>query len=250
MYENKSFFATFIHAETDYIVRRQMWEELTALTLSRDSPWFITGDFNDILTNQEKEGGRVRAEGSFVDFRTFISECDLYDLPHTGDFLSWRGVWIEGVVRCRLDRAVANSHWFDIFHSGSVEYLNYEGSDHRPILTCFDLTRKKGKGLFRFDRRLRENPEVKALVQQIWKKAGKRSVQTKIGMVRSALVQWTKEQQRNSKLLINKWKEELEKAMTSTSNDDSLLNRINSDLKAAYLAEAANSDSDRHVTAL
>jgi len=145
MYENKSFFATFIHADTDYIVRRQMWEELTALTLSRDSPWFITGDFNDILTNQEKEGGRVRAEGSFVDFRTFMSECDLYDLPHTRDFLSWRGVWTEGVVRCRLDRAVANSHWFDIFHSGSVEYLNYEGSDHRPILTCFDLTRKKRK---------------------------------------------------------------------------------------------------------
>ncbi|KAF8085396.1 hypothetical protein N665_0668s0027, partial [Sinapis alba] len=236
-YENKRFFATFIHADTNYVVRRQLWNELTALTLSRDAPWFVTGDFNDILNNQEKEGGRSRAEGSFVDFRSFMSECDLYDLPHTGDFLSWRGVWTEGVVRCRLDRAIANSHWFDIFHSGSVEYLKYEGSDHKPILTCFDLTRKKRKGLFRFDRRLKDNPEIQTLVDQTWKEAGTKSVQDKIALVRTAIIRWSKDQQRNSKVLIKKWKDELEQAMTKTSNDEALLNRINSDLKAAYLAE-------------
>lgn len=164
-----------------------------------------------------------------MDFRSFISENDLFDLPHTGDFLSWRGVRANDVVRCRLDRSVANSQWFDVFYSGCVEYLNYEGSDHKPILTCFDLTKKKGKGLFRFDRRLRDNPEIKALVDQTWRRAGRSSVQTK--------VRWNKDQQRNSKILINKWKDELECAMTSTSNDEALLTRINADLKAAYLAE-------------
>ena len=54
MYENKRFFATFIYADTDYLVRRQLWNELTTLALSRDSPWFLSGDFNDILNNQEK----------------------------------------------------------------------------------------------------------------------------------------------------------------------------------------------------
>lgn len=56
-------------------------------------------------------------------------------------------------------------------------------------------------------------------------------------MVRTAIVRWSKDQQRNSKLLINKWKEEIEHAMTSPTNDEVLLNRINSDLRAAYLAE-------------
>ena len=238
-YENKRCRASFVYGDLEPIQRRTVWQKLTEAALVRDEAWFLIGDFNDIANSQEKTGGRDRSEGSFGDFRAFLSECDLYDLPHTGDFLSWRGVRGDDVVRCRLDRAIANSQWFDLFHSGSVEYLKYEGSDHRPILACFDVTKKKGKGLFRFDRRLKENPEIKALVGDTWKQAGNRDVQYKIGQTRRAIVLWNKEQQRNSKLLINKWKDELERAMTSPNNDSDLLNHINSELKSAYLEEEA-----------
>lgn len=112
-------------------------------------------DFNDMLNNQEKTGGVERSEGSFVELCSFMSHNDLYDLKHAWDFLSWRGVRNEQVVRCRLDRAVLNSEWFEDFHAG--EYLKFEGSDHKPIVTCFDTERRKGKGLFRFDRRLKDN---------------------------------------------------------------------------------------------
>ena len=134
---------------------------------------------------------------------------------------------------------MANSHWFELFHSGSVEYLKYEGSDHRPIIACFDTKKKKGKGIFRFDRRLRDNPDVKKLIEETWKRAGKRNVQFKISQTRSAIVQWNKEQQRNSKLLICHWKEELEKAMTNPVNNEQLLTKLNSDLKEAYRAKEA-----------
>ncbi|KAG2275583.1 hypothetical protein Bca52824_058138 [Brassica carinata] len=97
----------------------------------------------------------------------------------------------------------------------------------------------QGNSLFRFDRRLKENPEIKALVGDTWKQAGNRDVQYKIGQTRRAIVLWNKEQQRNSKLLINKWKDELERAMTSPNNDSDLLNHINSELKSAYLEEEA-----------
>ena len=58
------------------------------LASSRDSPWFVTGDFNDILNEEEKLGGPARPEGSFTDLRTFFSEGDLFDLRHSGDSLS------------------------------------------------------------------------------------------------------------------------------------------------------------------
>lgn len=51
--------------------------------LIRDAAWFVTGDFNDVTNNSEKERGPERAEASFSDFRTFLSEGDLYDLQHT-----------------------------------------------------------------------------------------------------------------------------------------------------------------------
>ena len=97
-YEGKVFYATFIYGDTDIVKRRQIWRELTDTAADRNGAWFVTGDFNDMLNNQEKEGGVERTEGSFVDFRTFVSENDLYDLYHSGDFLSWRGVRSEGVV--------------------------------------------------------------------------------------------------------------------------------------------------------
>lgn len=123
IYEGKNFFANFIYADTDHIQRKALWGTLTNLSTARNSPWFLTGDFNDIVSNQEKYGGAVRVEGTFIDFRTFHSECDLFDIPHCGEFLSWRGVRGDQVVKCRLNRAIANSDWFELFQAGSVEYL-------------------------------------------------------------------------------------------------------------------------------
>ena len=64
------------------------WTHMLHLASSRDSPWFVTGDFNDILNEEEKLGGPARPEGSFTDLRTFFSEGDLFDLRHSGDSLS------------------------------------------------------------------------------------------------------------------------------------------------------------------
>ena len=44
--------------------------------------------------------------------------CDLFDLKHTGNFLSWRGKRHTHLVNCRLDRAMANSSWSDLFPNG------------------------------------------------------------------------------------------------------------------------------------
>ena len=236
-YEGKVFYATFIYGHTDIVKRRQIWRELTDTAADRNGAWFVTGDFNDMLNNQEKERGVERTEGSFVDFRTFVSENDLYDLYHSGDFLSWRGVRSEGVVRCRLDRAMANSEWFESFGSGHSEYLNYEGSDHKPIIICFDVTRKKGKGLFRFDRRLKNNPLVKDLIASTWKGPRGETVAQKIIRVRGAIVRWNKEQQANSRTIIDTRKQELEEAMVSPLNDGERIFQINQELREAYKAE-------------
>ena len=137
-YEGKKFFASFIYGDTDKTQRRNLWNYLISLSDLRNSPWYITGDFNDLLCNEEKEGGPERPEGSFSDLRTFFAEGDLFDIPHSGDSLSWRGKRGDFLVRCRLDRAAANSTWATIFPSARSAYLTYEGSDHKPLLSIFE----------------------------------------------------------------------------------------------------------------
>ena len=67
------------------------------------------------------------------------------------------------MVRCRLDRALANEEWHMHFPCSYTEYLKMVGSDHRPVVAFLEdnLSRKKkdNSGLIRdgLDRRVSRN---------------------------------------------------------------------------------------------
>lgn len=175
------------------IKRREMWSHLIGVATVRDTPWFLSGDFNDIINNEEKKGGPQRPEGSFTDFKSFISEGDLYDLRHPGDPFSWRGIRNDQVVRCRLDRALTNNSWAELFPTARREYLNFEGSDHKPLISHFEPEKRKRKGQFWFDRRLRENVKVKNLVDKAWNEVASLPLEHRLSRVIRAIIQWSKE---------------------------------------------------------
>lgn len=225
-YQGKLFYASFVFGDTDKNKRKLLWNHLTSLAISRDSSWFITSDFNDLLSDEEKLGGPTRPEGSFYDFRTFFSEGDLYDLRHTGDPLSWRGQRGEHFVRCRLDRAAANTKWAEMFPSAWSRYLAYEGSDHKPILSVFEPAKKKRQGIFRYDRRLKDNPEVTAIIKEAWILAKHKPISGRIAAVRGAISLWNKERQYNSRKLIEEKRIELETALSCLSNDTDRIHKI------------------------
>ncbi|GER39993.1 RNA-directed DNA polymerase [Striga asiatica] len=62
----------FIYASVDQGERKSQWEILIRHHLKWGDLWFIGGDFNDILNNEEKRGGLLRADSSFHDFKNFI----------------------------------------------------------------------------------------------------------------------------------------------------------------------------------
>lgn len=83
LHKGKSFQATFVYGAPEHSKRQEVWNQVTNLASAADEPWFLTGDFNDIIDNGEKSGGVERAEGTFGAFRTFISRNDLFDIKHT-----------------------------------------------------------------------------------------------------------------------------------------------------------------------
>ena len=48
-YENKLFQTTFVYGDPEPIQRRNTWTKLTNDAANRDEPWFLIGDFNDIV---------------------------------------------------------------------------------------------------------------------------------------------------------------------------------------------------------
>jgi exonuclease III len=64
-------------------------------------------------------------------FRDTLSMCDLHDIgPYTWDN-GWSG---NANVRVRLDRAVANTAWRDLFTDAKVCHLISSRSDHCSVL--------------------------------------------------------------------------------------------------------------------
>lgn len=124
-YKESHFYATFVYREPNLTKRKLVWDILCAIAQHRNDPWFLTRDFNEIADNSEKNRESTRAENTFVDFRSFIFASNLYDLQHSGNFLSWRGVRYQHTILCRLDRSMENCTWMENFPAARSEYLQF-----------------------------------------------------------------------------------------------------------------------------
>ena len=138
-------------------MREQVWERLTRYGLSRSEPWFIIGDLNEITGNHEKDGGALRSVDSFIPFNDMIRNSGLLEFPVWGNKLSWqerRRKWKGAVmIRCCLDRALANEEWHTLFPCADTKILGMVAYDHRPVVAYLEDKVRKRREQFRFDKR-------------------------------------------------------------------------------------------------
>lgn len=102
--------------------------------LYRSKPRIVLGDFNDIKSNAEKEGGPHRSESSFKTFRQMLNSSGLHDIKMIGGKFTWVGQRFNYKIKSKIDRVVATADWQDLFPKAYVQLLQWGGSDHRPIL--------------------------------------------------------------------------------------------------------------------
>jgi len=172
-----------------------------------------------------------------LDLRSFMSSCDLYDLKHYGNFLSWRGKRYTHTIMCRLDKAMTNNDWIMAYPSGRSEYLRFEGSDQRPLVTSFDLVKKKRKGLFRYDRSLKTNEEVSVLIKEAWNSDSYAMIEKRIQLCRVAIIKWCKLQHSNSKQELTSLRAQLDELMSNNFATQTAIDCINQKLLEEYKKE-------------
>jgi hypothetical protein len=59
-----------------------------------------------------------------------LDECNLEDAGFVGDPFTWH----RGVLREMLDRGLANQSWINLHDTSAIIHLEYNHSDHRPIM--------------------------------------------------------------------------------------------------------------------
>ncbi|XP_010456831.1 PREDICTED: uncharacterized protein LOC104738340 [Camelina sativa] len=134
---------------------------------------------------------------------------------------------------------MANSDWILSYSSGRCEYLRFEGSDHRPVVTSFYPMKKKQHGIFRFNRRLRENPELKKLVFKACKEAPNQKVDSLLRTCREYIIKRSQSQELNSQKKILTLRDQLEEAMSDDTAPQESIDMLNKELHIAYQKEEA-----------
>ncbi|CAM8972072.1 unnamed protein product [Rhodiola kirilowii] len=101
--------------------RAETWELLRSLSADWDLPWLVFGDFNEVLFGWEVKGFRG-STFTFSNKRKGIFE-----------------------TKARLDRALANQDWRNLFPAAEVIYEISGMSDHSPIVIKWEGDKRMKK---------------------------------------------------------------------------------------------------------
>ncbi|XP_024200296.1 uncharacterized protein LOC112203585 [Rosa chinensis] len=148
--------------------RRRTWDLIETLAAEGcNLPWLMVGDFNEILSNEDKSGGVPRAATPMLKFRQTMASCGLIDMG----FVGCRFTWSNKFTKERLDRGFQCEQWRRRFPYSRVITLNPSDSDHCPILVEVREEKKNSKRSpkrFRFEEMWHGHYQCMDIIKQNW----------------------------------------------------------------------------------
>ncbi|XVE89269.1 hypothetical protein DITRI_Ditri19aG0189600 [Diplodiscus trichospermus] len=133
-----------VYEEPETGKRKHTWELLRWLGSQNDLPWFCIGNFNEILSVDEKWGG--------------------------SQFTWSRGIR-ENAIFERLDRGFGTESWSELFPASVEKHIVSTYSDHCPLLFEFmkeGIKSVKRKRHFRFENWWIPYDSCKQIIEQGW----------------------------------------------------------------------------------
>ena len=128
------FFGVYGPVEKSFI--ESFGEELGSIRGLWEDPWCVDGDFNEILSpNERSRGGRI--SNTMRRFSDILNDLGLRDLSLRGEPYTWRGDH-NGRLMSRLDRFLVFADWESHFNKVIQRCLPRPVSDHFLILLDSD----------------------------------------------------------------------------------------------------------------
>ncbi|GAU20573.1 hypothetical protein TSUD_33200 [Trifolium subterraneum] len=142
--------------------------------INNNNKWLVFGDFNLVLTDEEKSGGNPLEPNITTSFRNTLCHCDLQDLSFNGSIYTWTNRH-QGtqLIQSRLDRFTATSEWITKFPNYTNNHLVRYKSDHSPILLEFapqngDIGNNKQQHQKRFEQLWTIDDQHTTIVRTAW----------------------------------------------------------------------------------
>ncbi|XP_073019426.1 uncharacterized protein [Primulina eburnea] len=220
--------------------RRESWNFIRSLAAQSSLPWLCIGDYNDMLSTEDKRGRVTHPQWLIFGFREAIDDCNLTDIPLNGHQFTWeRSRGSENFVEERIDQVMGTPTWAEKFPRARLHNLNAPVSDHSPILleTEFRETAVH-KQRFRFENRWLREPDLNSIMEDYLERNKEIDVIRRFKSCSEMLKPWGKRGDGNFRAKIRKCKEQLEK-LRDKHDEDSIkdFKDINERLAALLLQE-------------
>lgn len=144
------------------------------------------------------------------------------------------------MVKCRLDRALANEDWHTIFLCSYTEYLGMVGSDHRPVVAFPEDKVQRRRGQFRFEKRwIRQDGLLESIGRGWGDPTAENSgdVVSKIINCRHEIATWRKNNPPYGKDRISELPKALEEVQTDNNRTHEDILEVSRKLQEAYKDE-------------
>ncbi|XP_075640491.1 uncharacterized protein LOC142612260 [Castanea sativa] len=190
---------TGFYGEPETHRRQESWDLLRSLHGRNSLPWLCARDFNEIIKQSEKLGGRLRPYAQMQIFREALDECELTDLGFKGFPYTWSKHYRNGVSIWEwLDKPVASFEWFSKFPGSRVHHIDSTTSYHKIMwLELSDLDFQEKKKVFCFEEMWLADKGYGELVERIWQAnydvVDEKMVLIKLDTCSKELTRWSKE---------------------------------------------------------
>ncbi|KAK4252603.1 hypothetical protein QN277_014354 [Acacia crassicarpa] len=202
-------YVTFVYGPPKERERRAVWDILRSLALNVKESWLVVGDFNDILSQAEKERGNPRAMRKIINFQSLLSDCNLLDLEFKGSKYTWCNKRPGATVRERLDRALGNVEFREEFEKAMVFHVEPIGSDHHGLVVDYCFIDGKTPRAFRFEANWVAHRDFCEVVKKAWNEVEEvledklRELCARLEACRKRLVAWSRREFPNFRKVID-----------------------------------------------
>jgi hypothetical protein len=166
--------ATLVYGEPRKELRHQFWDRLRFLSSQWRGPWICASDFNEALSGDEHMVPRDRDDNQMSLFRDCLDDRGLMDMGFTGPKYTWSNRQAgANNIRVRLDRAVGNGDFLNLYDECRVENIFTTSSDHYALLINLakrgDLkVRQPVHSYFMFEAAWMRAPDYMEVVEKTW----------------------------------------------------------------------------------
>jgi hypothetical protein len=133
--------------------------------------WILGGDFNMIMSLEEKAGGSKRLDPESGKFKTLPEHLNLVDIENSNGTFTWSNRRSGSQhVACRLDRFLVTEELIESGLCMESLILPKAGSDHWPIALQIAAETTPALKPFRFEKFWLTHPDFQHLATTWWNK--------------------------------------------------------------------------------